>query len=142
MAALLTRRGASIGTNFASKFPHICWKRGLGFWGWAPPFPPMVPLHWSAIRPCPLVTLLRDLIKQHHRGKGGPNPKTPNHISDKYGGILGQNGHQWTRLAELERLPRVSAPDLVSQIKLCRKSFQTQTFSPSSGWRKFCYSHK
>ena len=39
-AAVLTRRGASIGAHFAPKSPHICWKRGLGFWGWAPPISP------------------------------------------------------------------------------------------------------
>ena len=74
--------------------------------------------------------LLRELIKQRHRGKwGGPNPKIPNHVSDKYGGILWQNGHQWTRLAELVRLPRVSARGLVSQIKLCRKNPNPNFFS-------------
>ena len=44
-AAVLTRRGASIGAHFATKSPHICRKRGLGFWGWAPPFPLMVLLN-------------------------------------------------------------------------------------------------
>ena len=44
-AAILTRRGASIGTHFASNFPHICRKRGLGFWGLGPHFPLMVLLN-------------------------------------------------------------------------------------------------
>ena len=38
-AAVLTRRGASIGTHFAPNFPHICRKCGLGFWGLGPHFP-------------------------------------------------------------------------------------------------------
>ena len=44
-AAVLTRRGASIGAHFVTKKPHICRKRGLGFWGWGPPFPLMVLLN-------------------------------------------------------------------------------------------------
>ena len=38
-AAVLTRRGASIGAHFAPKSRHICRKGGLGFWGCPPHFP-------------------------------------------------------------------------------------------------------
>ena len=48
-----------------------------------------------------------------------------------------QNGYQWTRLAELVRLPQVLARDLDSEIKISKKSSQTLVFCPILGWGEF-----
>ena len=44
-AAVLTRRGASIGAHFAPKSPIFVGNMVWDFGGWGPPFPPMVLLN-------------------------------------------------------------------------------------------------
>ena len=86
--------------------------------------------------------LLRELIKQHHRDIWGPNPKNPKPILRQISGNVGQNGFQWTRLAELVWMPRVSARDLDSEAKFCKRSSKTLVVCPIPGWRGFYYKHK
>ena len=52
---------------------------------------------------------------------------------------VGQNGFQWTRLAELVCMPRVSARDLDSQIKFCKKSSRTLPDYQKRRWTNSCF---
>ena len=69
-------------------------------------------------------------------------PKAETHFASNLGGNVGQNGFQWTRLAELVWMPRVSARDLDSEAKFCKISFKTLVVCPILGWKDFCYTRK
>ncbi len=77
--------------------------------------------------------LLRELIKQHHGEVWGPTPQNPKPLLRQI---------QWTRLAELVWMPRVSARDLDSEIKFFKHISKTLVVCPILGWRNFYYNHK
>ena len=55
---------------------------------------------------------------------------------------VGQNGFQWTRLAELVWMLQVSARELDSETEFCKISSKTLVVCPILGWRDFYYNHK
>ena len=73
---------------------------------------------------------------------GAAPPKAETHFAANLGENVDQNGFQWTRLAELVWMPRVSARDLDSEIKFCKISSKTLVVCPIPGWKDFCYTHK
>ena len=55
---------------------------------------------------------------------------------------MGQHGFQWTRLAELVWMPRVSARDLDSEVEISKISSKTLVVCPILGWKDFYCNHK
>ena len=61
----------------------------------------------------------------------GPKPqKSETPFVSNLEGNVGQNGFQWTRLAELVCMPRVSARDLDSEIKFFKHISKTLVARP------------
>ena len=83
----------------------------------------------------------RDAKKKQDDNPKSKPPKSETPFVSNLGGNVGQNGFQWTRLAELVWMPRASARDLGSEAKFCKISSKTLVVCQILGWKDFYYNN-